>query len=125
VKTQLVQLNHEREALKKKVDEINLQLTDVEGTPEHFDDFKQLAEDFENDNGGLDPETLKIEMTPAVVAFDNAVKRIEETLSNNDVRKRVRVMLPSFIGKILANPRDGTFEVFNRSGKSIYKSFES
>ncbi len=124
LKAKLQSRTTERDNEKHHLDELLSQQGRMETTPKHFDDLKKLvnAVDAENDGETFIDDNLKIHLSPAAKEFDEAVQRINETLKDNEVRLKVRAMLPSLIGKILVNTQDRTWQVFNHSGKSIYQS---
>lgn len=80
-------LEAEREKEKAAIDELNLQISAVTAAPTDFKDIKKL---FKN-------------IVSNTKAYDDAVRSIKEDLKDNELRKKLRVLLPSQIGKIVVD----------------------
>ncbi len=124
LKKKLTTLTKQRDAEKGALDKLTTELSKVETAPSHFDDLKALCfeYDYEPDGATYTDENLKLHLSPKARAFDDAIKRMNETLKDNNVRMKIRTMLPMLIGRIVVHTSEKRFEVFNHSGKSIYQS---
>jgi hypothetical protein len=60
--------------------------------------------------------------------FDDATRKVTESLKNEETRKMIRQTLPSIIGKIVCETQssatNGLFKVYDRSDKLIYTSID-
>jgi hypothetical protein len=110
LKTRLAKLNVERAEEKQAMDELDLQAVKVDSSPKEFEDLKTLLAELRADKQG------------AMEAFDDAMVNVMDGLQDNELRKKISVMLPSVIGKMVVNTSEGQFEIFNHSGRSIYRS---
>jgi DNA invertase Pin-like site-specific DNA recombinase len=124
LKQKLTALTKQRDVGESAMDALIVELGKVETAPGHFDDLKALCFGFDSEPDG---EThfdrhLKFHMSPKAKAFDDAIQRMNETLKDNAVRMKIRTMLPSLVGRIVVHTSEKRFEVFNHSGKCIYKS---
>ena len=105
---QLKDLSEQRKHFKNEIDALSIKLNDVKGSTEQFDDLKECL------------KILEVDMMP----FNDAVLKIREALEDKEIRKQIRVLLPSLIGKMVVDADKGTFEIFNHSGVSIYRSMD-
>jgi hypothetical protein len=101
VTTRLASLDSERRELREEIDRLHLQLADLQSVPDKVDNINALLRNFSKD-----PD-----------AFNDAVLRIHESLKDNNVRRHLRVLLPSIVGKIVVNGYEQSFKVLNRAGK--------
>jgi len=113
-----------RDAEKAHLDELIGKQSKLEMSPSNFDDLKKLVHAFDTEPDGATTlgEDLKLNLSPQARAFDDAVQRMTETLKSNEVRKKIRTMLPTLIGKIIVDTRNRDWKVFNHSGKCVYQS---
>jgi hypothetical protein len=106
LRIELVKLEGERNRAKATIDKLNLEFSAIQQSPEQFEDLKTLFGQLgKNDR-----------------AYDDAMRRVTATLRDNSLRKKIRVMLPTIVGRIVFNGTKGTFVVLNRSGKTVYES---
>lgn len=119
IKAKLIELETSKSEKQSQMDKLNAQLSHMQLLPKHFDDIKKLHANFGPVN--LD-ENLMWKHGPGSKPFWDAVARINETLRDNEVRKKIKIILPTLIGKIVVDTPYKRFEVFNHQGKSIYKS---
>lgn len=106
LKTKLKELESQRQKIKLVMDELNLQVNQTIALPAQYDDLKAIFE--------IDGDDITIE--------DAAYKRLIETLQDNELRMQLRVLLPSLISKIIANPTSEQFQIYNLVGKVFYTS---
>lgn len=104
VPEKLKKLEAERKQEKAAIDELNLGISAVTAAPTDFKDIRKL---FKN-------------IVSNTKAYDDAVRSIKEDLKDNELRKKLRVLLPSQIGKIVVDTEKGTWVVYNRSGAELY-----
>ena len=55
-------------------------------------------------------------------ALEEAIRRMKVTLMDNRVRVKIKTLLPTLIGKIVVDTRRRQWEIFNHSGRCIYRS---
>lgn len=105
LKTKLTKVEKRREQIREEISSLNIQLADSESTSEKYDDWKRL------------------EMEGTLKEIDDASLRLIATLQDNDKRMKLRTLLPSILQKIVCDPSNQKFWVFNRSGKVVFESF--
>lgn len=118
---ELDKLNSQLDAKKLELDAFNSNLGNIELAPTHFDDVKKLLAEFEFEPGKWNSDENFV-LSKKALAYDAAIKRITEALKNNELRGKLKTILPTLIGKMIVDTTTKTFEVFNHSGKCVYQS---
>ena len=95
-----------RATVKAECDQLALKLKESQLSVGHFDNIQKLFANIDKDMKG----------------FDDAMRRMEIALQDNTLRKTLKTELPLMVGSIKVDTERQQFEVFNRSGNSIYKS---
>ncbi len=95
-----------RATVKAECDQLALKLKESQLSVGHFDNIQKLFANIDKD----------------MKAFDDAMRRMEIALQDNTLRKTLKTELPLMVGSIKVDTERQQFEVFNRSGNSIYKS---
>lgn len=108
VKSKLQEWRKQREYLNAKLQELQLGQSATVVRAENIINFKELLANVraEIDDG----------------EFGNAVDALNAKLKDNDLRRRVRDMLPSFISRIDFNTVRGEWKVYDLNGKLLYTS---
>jgi DNA invertase Pin-like site-specific DNA recombinase len=111
LKEQLAKLNAARTEQRHILDTLNLRVTQFQTSPAQHKTLRDLIQQF-------DAATTTAEFEEV----DDAIIRLIERLTDNQVRMKLRTILPTLIGKIVVDSMAKTFEVYNHSGKMVYGS---
>jgi hypothetical protein len=124
IEKELAKLETQRAEKQGQLDRLTSKANQTQTAPRHFDDLKKLVHAFDTEPHGATTigEDLKLHLSPKAKAFDSAIHRMNLTLRNNEVRKKIKTLLPTLVGRIEVNSFLRTWQVFNHSGKCIYKS---
>lgn len=124
IKSKLTKLESQRAEKQGQLDRLTAKANQIQTAPGHFDDLKKLVHAFDTEPHGATwlGKDLKLHLSPKAKAFDVAIERMNKTLRDNEVRKKIKSMLPILVGRIEVNSYLRTWQVFNHSGKCIYKS---
>lgn len=108
LKTKLLQLKSSQEVLKRDIDTLTAKLAAIQDAPQDLGKWLVKVHDFDADT--------------VTTTYNDAAESMMEALKDNDKRDKLRVMLPSLIGKVLMHNRTRTFSVLNRAGRTVYVS---
>lgn len=105
------------DTLQEAIDFLSLTLRQAQGSPVDYGNLKEVV----MSDPGIDGEKA----AAYDGQYDSIVKAVQSSLADNEVRKQIRTLLPSLIGrvKVYTQVGDGAaFEVLNRQGKVLYTS---
>ncbi len=108
VKAKIQEWTKQREHLNAKLQELQLGQSATVVRAENIISFKELLADVRAD---LDDSE-----------FAKGVETLNAKLKDNEIRRRVRDMLPTFISKIDFNTVRGEWKVYDLNGKPLYTS---
>lgn len=120
IEKELAKLEAEKSERQSELDRLSTQAKILQVAPGQFDDLRKLC--FAVEGSVLQDDLTVGPPSPSSVAFNQALNRMRETLKDNEVRRKIRIMLPNLLGKIVVDTPHKRFEVFNHQGASIYKS---
>jgi hypothetical protein len=124
VKAKLTQLNTEREKLKNEIDALNALAATIQDVPSQLEDtLKELAI-LQMAEGAEEEDINRRVDADAKLLRENYVI---DFLNDNPARERLKVLLPSVVGKVIVNGKQRQYSVLNRTGRLVYESpvFES
>ena len=131
LKTKLGKLSNEQDNLKREIDELNARSVAVsEGAKDlgkwlwkevQFTDSKgEIVESHIYRNSGKD----KLYPEDEVLLYEGNLSKLEQALTDNTLREKIRVSLPSVLSKITMDSKERKFSLFNLAGKLVYRSRE-
>jgi hypothetical protein len=109
----LPKLKTERDTLKKEIDDLNAKVATIQDAPKELDKWLIKITRFGEGENGEDVTQI---------VYDGTVEKIREALKDNEAREKLRVILPSLIGKIVIDSSKRNFAVFNRMGRKVFES---
>ena len=132
-KESLDKLYKERESIKGELDELNLKINYIQDAPKIgenlFENLFTIADEsgkpmFKGKGRGIEitHKAKGKEWTEIVIAGEDDAPWFYayKALGDNEWREKLRVVLPSLIGKVTV--LDHKFKVFNRMGKQVFES---
>ena len=110
-KRQADKLKVENSKVQERLDALGNELRNLQGAPVDITNLKKIV-------AGPKFDLWK---------YEQQVRKVQESLKDNEVRKQIRLHLPSLIGRIVCYTQagghgNGAFEVLTRQGKVIYRS---
>ena len=108
LKDQLTELKRQKNLLLTKKQELSMNDIQTISNNESIINFKKLLAEISSDAGAT--------------GFNNAILSLREKLNDNELRLKIRTMLPSIVGKIEFNSINKEWKVFDTTGKHIYTS---
>lgn len=108
VKAKLQEWRKQREQLNTKLQDLHLSQSAATVQVENVINFKKLLADVRADKDHK--------------GFNDGITALELKLKDNDVRRQVRDMLPSFISRIDFDTVRGEWRVYDLNGKPLYTS---
>jgi hypothetical protein len=117
-KAKLMKLEKERSTLSASIDELNAKAATIQDIPKDAANWFVKVTHFGEGENGEDITQVFQEGTH---------EKIAEALKDNETRAKLRLFLPSIIGKIVLDSKARNFAVYNRTGRKVYQSgaFES
>jgi hypothetical protein len=110
---QATKLKQESDAVKERLDALGSALRQIQGAPANFNGLKEIVAGPNFD----------------LWTYNDQVLKVQESLKDNEIRKKIRLLLPSLIGRIkcytqAGGNQNGAFEVLNAQGKVIYECLD-
>jgi hypothetical protein len=104
-------LKIENSKVQEQLDALSNELRRVQGAPVDITNLKQIV-------AGPKFDLWK---------YEQQLRKVQESLKDNEVRKQIRLLLPSLFGRMVCYTQagghgNGAFEVLDRQGKILYRS---
>lgn len=109
VAAKIQKLNAERDELHVKLDTLTKDLNRSKISPQTTVDIRQAIADC---NGNDD-----------ITQLDNIFVNMSEQLKNNELRNKLKTLLPTVLNKVIINTHEKTIQVINHAGKTVYDSY--
>ena len=124
IKNKLARLEVQRTKKQEELDQLSARADQIVTAPGHFDDLKELVHAFDTEPQGATQlgEGWRLQLSASGKALEEAIRRMKVTLMDNRVRVKIKTLLPTLIGKIVVDTRRRQWEIFNHSGRCIYRS---
>ncbi len=113
IKPRLIKLNKERDKEKTALDAANLELLRTQQKPFELEYLREFQKEYR-----------LMDMGEADFKYEHAVRRMKELLRDNEIRLKLRTVLPRIIGRVVVDFVNGGFEVLNHRGQVVYQSMD-
>jgi hypothetical protein len=119
VKTKYIQVTKQRDSIIAERDRLNGLLLKSKAAPTQFKDLSAVIDDYWK----LENAETKADSSKADILVANAEHHILSVLKDNNIRTKIKNILPRIIGKLVIDSKCRISEIFNHSGKPITKYF--
>jgi Resolvase, N terminal domain/Recombinase/Recombinase zinc beta ribbon domain len=116
LKKNLAKLNSERAKAHSALDDINAQIRNLADAPNVREEAREVFFKTIEFGDGPNGEDL------VSYTYTVSEQRMKETLADTTTREKIRLAMPSLIGKMTVDGTKGRWFIYNRAGKMIYKS---
>ena len=123
LKIKLAALEEKRQTAKRVLDKLNANMLAGQNAPKVLNDIKEIVGEFERSAGEFAAKVSDIETFSHALKthkptqrFDKAVKELERTLKDNEVRKKLLNLLPSIVHHLIIDTTAGRYAVVNHNG---------